>query len=169
MRYDVRDPLPGLTPGDYAYAVLSPTAGQTVTAHLGAEAVATSGTIDLGARSVTVAFKFAYQYFVTFAASGLPAGTDWSVRFEGTLRATNGSAIVFLASNGSSSFRLFAPAGYRAVATPGRVRVEGSAVVVNVAFHPIGHPATPESSTSAPVRAPEMRRAPDVALTRWRS
>ncbi|HTW55206.1 MAG TPA: hypothetical protein VMG36_02005, partial [Thermoplasmata archaeon] len=161
--------FPGLTPGDYAYAVLSPTAGQTVTAHLGAEAVATSGTIDLGARSVTVAFKFAYQYFVTFAASGLPAGTDWSVRFEGTLRATNGSAIVFLASNGSSSFRLFAPAGYRAVATPGRVRVEGSAVVVNVAFHPIGHPATPESSTSAPVRAPEMRRAPDVALTRWRS
>ena len=159
----------GLTPGDYPYALLSPTQGQSVTARLGALPVGSSGIIDLGSRSVTVAFKFVYRYFVTFSATGLPSGAVWSVRFEGSSQSTNASEVVFAAANGSSGFHLTPPVGYRVVATPSHVRVDGASVVVVVTFHPTGRSASPSSTTEPVPVAVDAPQSGPVVAAQWRS
>lgn len=75
-------------------------------------------------------------YAVTFAESGLPVGTNWSVTIQGlTLNSTTGS-IVFGEPNGSYLFSVSQVWGYT-VNPEGNVTVTGAGVTVPVAFVPV--------------------------------
>ena len=82
----------------------------------------------------------ATEHSVTFAESGLPSGTLWSVTMNGTLRSSVSTSIAFPEPNGSYVYNVTSPTtpqnGSRFVAIPpaGSVVVSGSNVTSSVLF-----------------------------------
>ena len=74
-------------------------------------------------------------YNVTFTETGLPSGTPWSVKMNGsTLSST--SSIIFTKPNGTYSYSVGAVSGYESSPSQGTVTVAGSSVSVAVTFVP---------------------------------
>lgn len=73
-------------------------------------------------------------YSVGFAETGLPAGTTWSVTFDGLTAGTNAGGMTFQARNGSYAFTVGSVGGYANSPTSGTVVVNGSSVVVAIAY-----------------------------------
>ena len=71
---------------------------------------------------------------VTFAETGLPSGTTWTVDFNATQYATNRSTVGFPAANGSFNYTVSTIPGYAATVPSGVVPVAGAAIQVNVTF-----------------------------------
>jgi len=118
---------------DYAYAVVSPIAGQNITVTLGTMALPTSGWLPL-AHSEKVTLVFAYRYSVTFTETGLTDGS-WSVTLQGVTKASpSGEPIPFEVTNGSYPYKVGKEPGYASTGHPPRVAVAGARVLVKVTF-----------------------------------
>jgi hypothetical protein len=116
-----------LTPGDYAYRVVSPLAGQTITASLGGVRIPEPGNLSVP-NNETVVLRFEYPYAVSFTETGLPAGTNWSVTIQGLKdTAATGSPIVFGLPNGTYVYRTGAGPGETVSPAAGAVHVQGAA------------------------------------------
>ncbi len=115
--------------GTYPYAV-GIVAGFTSTP--------SSGNVSVNGASTSVAINFrtGSTYTVTFVEAGLPAGTMWSIAFNGSSsqNAAAGAPIAFSVSNGTFSFTVGAISGYTSNLTSGSVRVHGGPETVNVQF-----------------------------------
>jgi YVTN family beta-propeller protein len=122
-----------LTPGKYLYGVVSPLAGQHITAKVGTTPVALDGAWTV-ATSVAVALTFVYPYAVTFRESGLSTGT-WSVTVRGMMETNRtGEPITFNLKNGTYAYAVVAVPGYTSLGSPRSVVVRGAGVPVAVTF-----------------------------------
>jgi len=73
--------------GTYSYTVIPPT---------GYLASPSKGSVTVSTSNVTVAIAFSQKtYSVTFTESGLPAGTSWSVTFNGSTKSSTANSITF--------------------------------------------------------------------------
>ena len=124
----------GLTPATYSYWVV-PMSLTTVTAKVGKLAVAAAGTIAVG-RGATVALKFVEMTPVTFAESGLAAGTSWSITLHGHTYHTSNATLVVLLPLGSYTYRVGHLVGYANPRSVGRVHLDGQPITVTVSFAP---------------------------------
>lgn len=123
----------GLDPGTYGYGVVSPLAGQTITASLGKTAIAEPGSLTI-AQGETVRLTFAYPYNVTFTENGLASGS-WSVTIKGvTLSNATGEPITFHLTNATYRYKAGAVLGYSSSGSVRKVVVNGGAVNVTVTY-----------------------------------
>ncbi len=94
------------------------------------------------------------QYGVTFQATGLPAGTLWSVDLNGTTTYSTNTSDVFEVPNGSYPFVVHAvsPAGPVPSPGSGTVAVDGAATSQNISFSlPAGRYAVTFEISGLPV------------------
>jgi Thermopsin/Galactose oxidase, central domain len=123
-RYD------NLTAGTYAYAVVSPLAGQTIAVTVGKIHYGVAGSLPVEGRTKTVV-KFAYRYAVAFTQSGLPPGEEWTVTLGGVYESSTGATITFNESNGTYRFRVSTLGPSRLSPSAGKLSVQGASVTVN--------------------------------------
>ena len=118
--------------GTYSFAVGSQ-AGYTRAPSSGSILVSGAG------QSQAIVFTATPATFaVSFVESGLPAGTTWSVTFNGSLMSSGTDTITFSGlPNGTFSFTIGALAGYNASPQGGSVQVAGQAVSRTISFTPI--------------------------------
>lgn len=100
-----------------------------------------------GPASVSVAF--AATYTLTFAESGLPAGTSWWVAVNGTVETSNSTTIGFVVPAGAYAYVVGAVSGYLASPAGGSVTENGTAQTV-----PIAYSAPSSGQGPAPVPSP---------------
>jgi len=93
-------------------------------------------TVDGAPVTVWVAFAPPPNYTVTFAETGLPSGTSWSVALSGESGISTTPAIAFSEPNGTYVFYIPGVAGYTANVSWGPVTVAGANVTVSIAFVP---------------------------------
>jgi len=143
-----------LTPSSYPYELITTPLIQELRARLPGEspALASDGGIasSIGNIRVRTNAQFALWgwelYNIKFNESGLPPGTEWTVRLTGSLplhfpnlllpsspSSSNASSILLRLPNGSFQYRVTCP-GYSVSVTPTPVKVSASAVVVSVTF-----------------------------------
>jgi|GEM_PF-1847356 len=102
----------------------------------------THGTVSIAGAAVTITSAFVLQtYGVTLTAAGLPAGSSWSITFNGVASSGTG-AITVQEPNGTYAYTVDAVSGYTATPASGSVVVAGGASSVGVAF------TQPTTSTS---------------------
>ncbi len=82
---------------------------------------------------------------VTFAETGLPSGTIWSVTLNGTAGSSGTPWINFTEPNGTYTYLVGPVAHYSESPTSGSVNVIGAGVTVNVAFVPTNSTPPPPS------------------------
>jgi len=125
-----------LTPGSYTYAVVSPLAGQEITAKVGKTVIPLSGTLTV-TKSWTVALAFAYPYAVTFTESGLVSGTRWCVTVGKSAECTTGLSVLFDLKNGTYAYKVTVGSGYSVTPVSGTVVVNGAAVPVGLTAYTV--------------------------------
>ena len=76
-------------------------------------------------------------YAVTFAETGLPAASAWSVTVNGIETSSIKPTIQIESPNGTYALTVTAPAGYAVVSAPAFIDVAGSALTVDVTFAPL--------------------------------
>ena len=81
-------------------------------------------------------------YEIAFAEYGLPSGTAWSVKLNGTIRSSTTSIITFVEPNGTYSYSITPISGYRASSFSGTIFVYGSNVNVSISFTRITYSVT---------------------------
>lgn len=101
-----------------------------------------SGVVTVVGQVVTVLVTFSAPrlYAVSFAETGLPAGSRWDVDLNGTTGASTTPAIAFALPNGTYSFQVIPPAGYQAVPSAGSVTIGGAGWFEVVAFQAVPTP-----------------------------
>jgi outer membrane protein assembly factor BamB len=72
--------------------------------------------------------------YVTFAESGLPLGTQWSVTFSGQTQSSTSNSIIFNAVNGVYTFSVTTHFGYVAWSSSGSIIVNGTNVAEQIIF-----------------------------------
>jgi hypothetical protein len=115
--------------GSYAYVIGSVAGWQQST-------LPGSGTVVINGSAVVEA-PIAYspvEYSVTFTETGLTAGTNWSVTFNGTVSWSTTTTISWSVPNGTYSFTVGAVGGYSVNRSSGTAVVNGSALSQSVAF-----------------------------------
>jgi len=122
-----------LTPATYGYAVVSPTAGQTITAKVGSTVIPNSGSMSVS-KSTKVALTYSYPFTVTFTESGLPTGALWSVTIDKVTKSSTNSTITFSLPNGTYSYKVGAETGYSSSGAPSKATVNGAPLPVAVTF-----------------------------------
>lgn len=126
-----------LIPATYAYRVVAPLVGQTVTVRHSGTTQGPSGELVVRGRT-TASVTFAYPYAVTFPETGLTSGT-WSVTVHGeTVVAAWEEPIVLNLTNGTHAFHVGREPGYVRTGGGSRVVVQGMGVSVPVTFRPRG-------------------------------
>jgi len=116
------------TPGIYNFSVQAPS---------GFRVSPQNGAVTLDGSTVVISLSFVTlhpTYLVTFAESGLPTGTGWSVTLAGTPVNTTLTTIRFAESNGTYPYSIGQPSAYYANVSSGIVTVAGSAIVVSIGF-----------------------------------
>jgi hypothetical protein len=102
---------------------------------------AANATFNVTGSPVAVSVAFSRVMFnVTFDATGLPAGTNWSVDLGGTLASSESSSIAFVRSNGTYPYSVGVPAGYTADPSAGNATVVGTALGIGIAIRAIPPP-----------------------------
>ncbi len=78
-----------------------------------------------------------YTLAITFAETGLPRGSTWTVSLDGTTRTQTNSSATFLVANGTHTFAARGPADYLLTgASPASpLRIAGANRTVNLTFH----------------------------------
>ncbi len=144
--------------GSYAYRVSAPR---------GLAATPAEGIVEVEGSAVGVAIAlFARptgEFAITFLASGLPAGTPWSVSLGGSPGNSSVAVIAFTEVNGTYTFTVGALAGLAATPSTGSVPVNGSAVTVTVAFRSTAGPPPPPTGLAA-LTAPDLLGLEAVVL-----
>jgi hypothetical protein len=96
------------------------------------------GTVTVNGSAVTEAIAFTplstEMYAVEFDATGLPAGTNWSVTVGGAHQYSTGGTMTFSVLNGSYQFTIGIVDGYLSTPSSGFVTVNGEAVTVPIDF-----------------------------------
>ncbi len=95
------------------------------------------GTLTVSNRSQVVQVVwYPVRYSITFAASGLPEGTSWTVVFAGQNLSLTAPTLSFDLPNGTYGYRVFATLPTTLSGTPplGNVTISGGGTVVNVSF-----------------------------------
>ncbi len=104
----------------------------------GFTATPAAGTVNVSGAPVTVPISFSAvpptRYAVSFDASGLPAGTAWSVTFGGMLESSSLNTITFEAQNGNYTYTVGAPSGYVAAPPSGSVNIQDAGTVISISF-----------------------------------
>ncbi len=123
-----------------------------------------SGTVyvaDYDSDSLTLlspTFRVA-TYSVTFKETGLPSGTDWSVRFDGTGLSSEGKTLVFSEPNGTGQpYAVAQVEGYSVSPEFGTVHVNGHAVTVRITFASVSASLRRDLAPSGAVRADQVAR-----------
>jgi len=124
-----------LTPGQYGYAVV-PMTGQVISAKLGRASLPLSQNLTVFSHSFQVSLHYTYPYLVTFAETGLPAGTNWRVTVAGVVEHSTSSTIVFELGNGTHAYHIGSVTGYIHSSAPSRARVSGGPAAVSVTYRP---------------------------------
>jgi hypothetical protein len=75
-------------------------------------------------------------YAVTFAETGLPVGSDWTVSLAGGWNTSTTASIGFTEDNGTWDYNVEAVAGYVPTPANGTVVVDGLGVIVPIVFVP---------------------------------
>ena len=125
-----------LTPGSYAYAVVSPLIGQEITAKVGKSVIPLSGTLTV-TKSWTVGLTFAYPYPVTFTEVGLVSGTHWCVKVGKSTECSYGTSIVFDLENGTYRYAVTVGSGYSLTPMSGMVVVAGPTLPVDLVAYTV--------------------------------
>lgn len=104
-----------------------------------------------GPQSVSITFAPAVppRYALTFAETGLPSGTNWSVTVNGTTRSSTTPTIEFDLPNGSAAFTVVGISGYAATPSAGAITVGGASLSVPVAFASVFELSFTETGLSA--------------------
>ncbi len=124
--------------GTYSYTV-SPVPGFNATPP--------SGAVTVQGFPQTVAVTFGpFSYGVRFVESGLPAGTLWSVIFNGTPGVSDGSTITFASPNGTIPFEVGTVGNYTPKPSIGNVTVSGGPTGVSISFTNGTGPSSSSSS-----------------------
>lgn len=85
--------------------------------------------------NVTIPLVFtAFTYTVTFQASGLPAGTPWSVTLSAMTTGSSGTSIVFSVANGTYAYLIGGVTGYVTSTGSGSLQVSGANVLLTIPF-----------------------------------
>ncbi len=96
---------------------------------------AAGGVFNVTGAPATVAVYFSeVTYAVTFAETGLQAGTSWSATLNGVNKSSTSSTIVFAEPNGTYSYTIGQIGGYNESTTSGTLAVHGSSVSEPVSF-----------------------------------
>ncbi len=99
--------------------------------------------VQVAGSNVTVSVTWQVAtYALTFAETGLPNGTAWSVTVGGSVLSSTGTTIVFTEANGSVPFSVSAPSGYSASPKSGNATIAGSTVTESIAFASTGSGST---------------------------
>jgi hypothetical protein len=106
----------------------------TVTAPAGNVASPASGSVTVDGSSVNVPIALSFPYTVTFTESGLPSGTSWSATLGGTQHSSSTSTITLSETNGTYSFSIQPPTGFKATPSSGTITVNGENVEQSVVF-----------------------------------
>ena len=85
---------------------------------------------------VNVTYLAPGEYTVTFAESGLPSGTDWSVTLGSSQRSASTSSIIFVEANGTYGYRIGPVTGRYTNRTAGSVVVDGFDVTQGLQWNP---------------------------------
>lgn len=100
-----------------------------------------TGSLIISGKSTVINITFTYsstsstnKYPVRFEEYGLPYNTTWSVTLNGITLSSQNSTITFLETNGTYSFQVGVPVGYKASPSSGTVDVNGQSVTINVYF-----------------------------------
>jgi parallel beta-helix repeat protein len=138
--------LGNLSNGTYAYSVA-----------VGAPYYATSspaaGSFTVNGAGATVTYAYVYTppvYSVTFAVSGLPSGSSWTVTLAGSPLSGTGGTLSTSESNGVYAFQITGPSGYRFSPASGSVTVAGGSVSVFVVATPSVGSSTNNAGISTP-------------------
>jgi hypothetical protein len=128
--------ISGIANGSYTFSIPALT---------GYTANVTSGSYSVNGANVTIWIQFQSvpdgHYPVTFAESGLPAGTNWTARLTGTQITSNGTTIDYSESNGTYLYNITPVSGYSTNYT-GQVVVNGGPVTVSIPFSNTTYPVT---------------------------
>ena len=97
-----------------------------------------SVTVNGVPQAISIVFSAvtATTYPVSFAESGLPSGTTWSVTLGGTAQSGTSGTISFTEPNGSYAFTVSSVAGYRVSPSSGSISVNGAGASQPVVFAP---------------------------------
>lgn len=113
-----------LKPGNYTLSYLLNGVAKNITIN-----VKPMGTYNISINATP------YQnYTITFAETGLPPGTQWSVTLNGTTKTSTNQTLVFNEPAGTYSYTVIPPTGYLASPSKGSVTVSTSNVTVAIAF-----------------------------------
>jgi hypothetical protein len=105
-----------------------------------------SGVVDVDASGARLTVSFSIvNYVVTFAETGLPTATEWSVNLSGTVHRSEGTQIVFSDANGSYPYAV-SPIGGFTAPYRGSVMVDGANRTIDVAFSAFTYPVEFEES-----------------------
>ncbi len=126
-------------PGSIVFSEPNGTYSFTVGSVAGYTASPRSGSVTVNGAAVTQAITFSPSvvatYAVTFAESGLPNGTAWSVTLSGAAgSAVAPGSIAFSESNGTYSFTVGSVTGYAASPSSGGLAVSGSPKTQSITF-----------------------------------
>jgi YVTN family beta-propeller protein len=123
--------------GTYAYRIAGPS---------GYAADAPGGTVAVRGAPVQVLVPFRpVTYAITFHATGLPAGTSWSVSVGGVTNSSRAATVVVWLPNGSYTYSLGLVPGYSSPNVSGSLRVLGGGLSVEVRYHPTTYVVTFEA------------------------
>lgn len=93
------------------------------------------GMVLVNGANVTEPIAFVLGYFTaTFIASGLPSGSGWSVIINGVTYSSGSSDLSVQLPNGTYTYSVVAPTGYKPVSETGMVVVYGEALNEPVQF-----------------------------------
>lgn len=102
-----------------------------------------SGVVMVYGSPVTQYITFSLvEYELTFVASGLPAGSTWTVNLSGVIETTSTDSIQFNVGNGTYSYTITGPTNYAANPNTGNAVVYGENQVINVSFVATLHKVT---------------------------
>lgn len=105
-----------------------------------------AGSVNVIGAPVQVAIAFqkltppGARFAVSFAETGLPTGTNWSVAVRNVSTFSSTATITFQETNGTSGFEVGNVSGYRAHPPAGSVNVTGAAVQVPIVFQRVTPP-----------------------------
>lgn len=124
------------TLGPAAFSEINGTYAYTITATKGYTPDPASGSVTVAGRSVRVTVDILPPgYFaVTINELGLPAKTDWSLTFNGTVYNTAEATLDFVQLNGTFAYSVGSEPAYTAAPASGNVVVAGASVILNITF-----------------------------------
>ncbi len=128
-----------LPSGNYSFTVGSVT---------GYVAASSSGSVNVNGAPVSTIIPFAAtgsSYALTFAETGLPAGTVWSVTVGSLTVSSRSASVVFQLSDGTYTFTVGPISGYSASPSTGTATVSGAPSSQAIVF------STPSSSAGTPL------------------